>query len=61
MQSIFLDLYHSGVFPPYERIRELLVLIARMTGYDEADIEEYLENSFESPIWPLGYAQFLLS
>jgi lysine-N-methylase len=26
-----------------------------MTGYEDADIREYLENSFASPIWDWGY------
>ena len=26
-----------------------------MTGYEEADIYEYLENSFEELIWEWGY------
>ena len=25
------------------------------TGYEDADIREYLENSFASPIWDWGY------
>ena len=26
-----------------------------MTGYENDDIYEYLENSFEAPIWDWGY------
>lgn len=40
---------------PYETVRDYLVVITRMTGYEENDIYEYLENSFESLIWDWGY------
>ena len=45
----------------YPKARELLILIARMTGYDGDEIEEYLRDSFENPVWPWGYAYYLLS
>ena len=45
----------------YPEARELLILIARMTGYDGDEIEEYLRESFENPIWQWGYADYLLS
>ena len=38
-----------------ENIRNVIVYIARMTGYDSDDIREYLENSFETLIWEWGY------
>ncbi len=44
----------------YEELRELIVVTARMTGYDFEDIEEYLENSFESAMWEWGYFALLL-
>lgn len=31
---------------PYETVRNAIVYVARMTGHDEEDIAEYLENSF---------------
>ena len=43
----------------YEKVREALVIINRMTGYDEEDISEYLENSFESLLWDWGYFALL--
>ena len=45
----------------YPKARELLILIARMTGYDGDEIEDYLQESFENPIWPWGYANYLLA
>lgn len=45
----------------YPKARQLLILIARMTGYDGDEIEEYLCDSFENPVWPWGYADYLLS
>lgn len=45
----------------YPKARELLILIARMTGYDGDEIEKYLCDSFENPVWPWGYADYLLA
>ncbi|WP_139297928.1 flagellin lysine-N-methylase [Oribacterium sp. KHPX15] len=45
---------------PYETVRDMMVLISRLTGYGMDDIEEYLVNSFEDAIWDFGYAVFLL-
>ncbi|MGN0161707.1 MAG: flagellin lysine-N-methylase [Lachnospiraceae bacterium] len=45
---------------PYERVRDLMVVVQRMTGYDEADIFEYMENSFQSLIWEWGYMALIL-
>nr|WP_243097373.1 hypothetical protein [Ruminococcus sp. AF46-10NS] len=39
----------------YETVRDYIVVITRMTGYEEADIREYLENSFEELLWDWGY------
>lgn len=32
-----------------------MVVISRMTGYEEDDIREYLENSFEELLWEWRY------
>ena len=45
----------------YETLREAIVVLTRMTGYEEEDIREYLENSFESPVWEWGYFALVLS
>ena len=39
----------------YETVRDYIVVVDRMTGYDEEDVYEYLENSFEELIWDWGY------
>ena len=44
----------------YEDVREAVVILSRMTGYDDEDIEEYLQNSFETKIWDWGYLALLL-
>ena len=44
----------------YEEMRDIIVLIFRMTGYEEADLQEYLENSFESSIWDWGYFALII-
>lgn len=54
-QALFLRWILDGQTLTYETIRSYLCVIARMTGYDEADYYEYLENSFENLIWDWGY------
>lgn len=44
----------------YTKVRDAIVIISRMTGYEEDDIFEYLENSFQSLIWDWGYLALLL-
>ena len=59
--SIFLQWYQSGKGEiPYELVRDYIVVICRMTGYEEEDIYEYLENSFESLIWDFGYLALIV-
>ena len=43
----------------YSTVRDYIVIISRMTGYDQEDIEEYFENCFESVIWEWGYLALL--
>lgn len=55
-QAVFLKWILSGAgMLEYTDVRALMVILARMTGYDEADKVEYLENSFENLIWDWGY------
>lgn len=44
----------------YESVRQTIVILTRMTGYEEEDIYEYLENSFESLLWDFGYLAFIM-
>lgn len=58
-QSLFLIWLGNDFELSYEKVREAIVIINRMTGYDEEDIYEYLENSFESLLWDWGYFALL--
>ena len=61
-QSAFLNwsLKGEGTLA-YETLRDAIVVLTRMTGYEEEDIREYLENSFECPLWEWGYFALVLS
>lgn len=60
-QSLFLWYSHNANNPlTYETIREHIVIISRMTGYDDDDIREYLKNSFAKLIWDWGYAALIM-
>lgn len=45
----------------YEVVRDSLVILTRMTGYEKDDIYEYLENSFDSLYWDWGYFAMIIS
>ena len=59
-QSLFLQWDKTGSLT-YEDVRAYIVILFRMTGYDEEDIYEYLENSFESLIWEWGYFALIVT
>jgi lysine-N-methylase len=44
----------------YTMVRNYIVVISRMMGYDQEDIYEYLENSFKNLIWEWGYLALLI-
>ena len=44
----------------YTGVRNYIVVISRMMGYDQEDIYEYLENSFRNLIWEWGYLALLI-
>lgn len=52
--SVFLKWLERKQFT-YEELRDYMVVITRMTGYEQEDIVEYLKNSFESLVWDWGY------
>jgi len=37
-----------------------MAVISRMTGYEDEDIREYLENSFAELIWDWGYFALII-
>ncbi len=56
MHSIFLEwAKKESESLEYSMVRDHIVVIARVTGYDADDVWEYLEESFESIIWDWGY------
>lgn len=60
-QALFLTyLSENAGTLSYESVRQALVILTRMTGYEEEDIYEYLENSFESLLWDFGYLAFIM-
>ena len=60
-QSLFLKWLNDGCQElSYETVRDYVVVITRMMGYDEEDIYEYLTNSFETLIWDWGYLALIV-
>ena len=44
----------------YDTVRDYIVVIARMTGYDQDDIYEYMENSFRDILWEWSYLWLIM-
>ncbi|WP_054743321.1 flagellin lysine-N-methylase [Cellulosilyticum ruminicola] len=60
-QAIFLKWLKEGSSQlTYDMVRDYLMIVARVTGYDHEDIREYMENSFEDAIWEWGYMALVL-
>ena len=60
--SLFLKWMHDDSDElPYEAVRDYLVIITRMTGYDAEDIREYMVNNFEELIWEWGYMGMIVN
>ena len=60
-QSLFLKWLNDGCQElSYETVRDYVVVITRMMGYDEEDIYEYLTNSFETLVWDWGYLALIV-
>lgn len=39
----------------FEQVKETIVVLSRMTGYNHDDIKDFLKNEFESLVWDWGY------
>lgn len=50
----------SKKLPDYETLRTYIVVVSRMMGYSDEDIDEYMQNSFEQKIWQWSYTTLLL-
>ncbi|MGL4737120.1 MAG: flagellin lysine-N-methylase [Cellulosilyticaceae bacterium] len=44
----------------YEMVRDAICITSRVTGYGLDDIKEYMEKSFETPIWEWGYLALIV-
>ena len=59
--SIFLNwLLEKHEKISYSMVRNDIVVVSRIMGYDQEDIYEYLEKSFKNLIWEWGYMAMLL-
>lgn len=58
-QSCFLEWKNNGNLE-YNDVKLCITVISRMMGYDEPDIREYMENSFENLIWEPGYLALIM-
>ncbi len=44
----------------YKAVRDYIVMVSRMMGYEEDDIYEYMEKSFEELLWDWGYMALIV-
>ncbi len=50
---------HEKTFS-YETVRESIIILSRICGYDESDIQEYLKNNFKSALWDWSYLALIV-
>lgn len=58
-QTIFINWINNGYDMTYDKIRDIIVVMARVTGYDDTGIMDYLQRRFKSPVWDWGYFALL--
>ena len=63
MQPSGMRLFCAGTGEAHflETMRSCMVILSRMLGYEDEDIWEYLENSFERLTWDWGYFALVVS
>ena len=59
-QVLFLQYLNGTGEITYEKLRESVCVIFRMMGYADDDIWEYMENCFDSVVWPWEYYSLLV-
>ena len=57
-QVLFLQQLQGEI--TYEKMKESVCVIFRMMGYADEDIWEYMENCFDSVVWPWEYYSMLV-
>lgn len=57
-QVLFLQQLQGEI--TYEKMQESVCVIFRMMGYADEDIWEYMENCFDSVVWPWEYYSMLV-
>ena len=43
-----------------ESLRDSMVLLSRLMGYDGESVQEYLKDHFQTPQWEWGYGALIL-
>ena len=59
LQALFLSWKLNGDLE-LEELKRIIVVVIRMTGYSEEDIEEYMEACFQDIIWEWGYMSLIM-
>ena len=57
---ILLDSINSSARLQYNNMRDYIVVVSRMMGYEDDDIYEYMSNSFENIVWSFGYMALII-
>lgn len=60
--SVYLNSIKNGeINMKYEELRDYIVVYSRIIGYNEVGMREFWTESFDEPIWDLGYLILLMS
>lgn len=58
--SVFLKGQGQGRPVEFSDVKEYMVIISRIMGYNREDIYEYMQECFQRPIWDFGYMALLV-
>ncbi|HOO29047.1 MAG TPA: hypothetical protein PLU43_11335, partial [Lachnospiraceae bacterium] len=60
LHLLFLQAQMHKKMSDFSLIRDTIVIVSRMMGYEQEDIMEYMESCFQSPLWDWGYLALLV-
>ncbi len=59
-QALYLSWKLTGEIS-YKKLKQTIVILSRMTGYQPDDIEYFMKKNFDRPLWEWGYMALIIA